>query len=341
MLRAALEDSVLDDAPRVRTTDGWRHPMPATLGFRHQYDEQVARGGWEFYELRPGLWLLPVNMEAHEEILRHHCFGDLLVLSAVLRGGIIMNAPKGSPGELANGYCTMYSIQEGVNTIYETGNSLRWATIIVDRRCLASATGLENEDLPDSVRQLIACGGTLPFRNVPLPGAASLAVSQILDCRLTGSFRRTFLHAKTLELLCLLLLAFDDNAADKTDEAILSEPYIRKIHEARRMIEQSLDAPPTIPELAAAVGTTRQRLQLGFRQLYGSTVAETRNRLRIEHALDLVRRSHTPMTHIALEAGYEYLASFTRAFKAAYGVSPSQMRRMTRNEAPAISPKPI
>jgi transcriptional regulator GlxA family with amidase domain len=167
---------------------------------------------------------------------------------------------------------------------------------------------------------------------VPLSGAASLSVSQILDCRLSGSFRRTYLRAKAIELLCLVLLAFDSSAPQSEGIGILGEHHLKKVRHARRLIEQSLDTPLSIPDLAAAVSTTRQRLQLGFRQLYGGTVAEIRDKLRIEHALHLVRHSQIPMTEIAMEAGYEYLGSFTRAFKASFGTSPTQMRRMAKNE---------
>jgi AraC-like DNA-binding protein len=179
------------------------------------------------------------------------------------------------------------------------------------------------------VREFIFGASVLPFRNVLLSDAASLAVSQILDCRLAGSFRHTFLCAKTLELLCHVLLAFGSGVPG-VGNATLAEHYLRKIRHARRLIEQSLDAPLNIPDLAAAVGTTRQRLQLGFRQIYGGTVAQIRDKLRIEHALHLVRHSQIPMTDIAMEAGYEHLGSFTRAFRATYGTSPSQMRRMAK-----------
>jgi transcriptional regulator GlxA family with amidase domain len=84
----------------------------------------------------------------------------------------------------------------------------------------------------------------------------------------------------------------------------------------------------SIGGIAEGAGLTRQKLQLGFRVLYGDTVARVRDRLRMEHALHLVRETSTPMIEIALDAGYEHAASFTRAFKAAYGIAPIRMRRM-------------
>jgi AraC-like DNA-binding protein len=272
-------------------------------------------------------------MEARQALLRRHSFGDKLVLSAVLSGGVPIDDPSGSRGELSDGYCTVYGMRDGaVHTVYEPGNPLKWASIIVDRPALTAATGLESDELPASVRDFIYHGGTLPFHNVPLTGSASLAVSQILECRFDGSFRRAFLCAKTLELLCLVLQAFGSACGRDEGDLTLTDRDIRRIREARQIIERSLDTPLGIPELAAAVGTTRQKLQLGFRQIYGGTVAQIRDKLRLDHALHLVRNSQMPMTDIALEAGYEYLGSFTRAFRAAFGTCPSQMRRIALNE---------
>ena len=50
----------------------------------------------------------------------------------------------------------------------------------------------------------------------------------------------------------------------------------------------------------------------------------------MEHALTLVRESTLPLIEVALDSGYEHAASFTRAFKATYGMSPARMRRMAR-----------
>jgi transcriptional regulator GlxA family with amidase domain len=53
----------------------------------------------------------------------------------------------------------------------------------------------------------------------------------------------------------------------------------------------------------------------------------------MESALHLVRTTMLSMIEIGLEAGYEHPASFTRAFKAAFGVSPARMRRVSQQSA--------
>ena len=66
---------------------------------------------------------------------------------------------------------------------------------------------------------------------------------------------------------------------------------------------------------------------IGFRLVYGDTVGQIRDRIRMEHALELLRSSRMSVVEIALESGYHSPASFTRAFKASFGISPGRMRR--------------
>ena len=54
------------------------------------------------------------------------------------------------------------------------------------------------------------------------------------------------------------------------------------------------------------------------------------DKARMKHALHLVRSSDMSMIEIALETGYEHHASFTRAFRAAFGMTPVHTRRMAQ-----------
>jgi AraC family transcriptional regulator len=61
----------------------------------------------------------------------------------------------------------------------------------------------------------------------------------------------------------------------------------------------------------------------------GETIADHVRRLRLERAAMELRSGAKQVIQVALDAGYEAHEAFTRAFKAAYGVSPSEFRRAT------------
>ena len=61
----------------------------------------------------------------------------------------------------------------------------------------------------------------------------------------------------------------------------------------------------------------------------GETLADHVRRLRLERAAMELRSGAKQVIQVALDAGYEAHEAFTRAFKAAYGVSPAEFRRAT------------
>lgn len=317
----------------LRAYDGWRRTLLSGSGFRHDYDAEVACGSWEFYRLSPGLCLTVADIVATDTIARRHRMRDQLVLSVVLEGEIPL-ADDRQAVSMAGGYCTYYGMDadDEVRTTYAPGCPLKWVSVFVDRKALCGITGLAPAELSPRVADFVRRGGMMAPRNVPLSHAASLAAKRIKECPYQGGYRRVFLSAKALELVCEVLFVIAHEAeSEEFDATPLSREDYRRLEEAHELIEANLGEPPNIPYLAALVGLTRQKLQLGFRLMYGDTVARVRDRLRMEHALELVRRTDAPMIKIALETGYEHPASFTRAFKAAYGASPMQMRRMAQD----------
>lgn len=322
-------------AAGVRVGDGWRHPLPDGSGFRHDYDADVARGGWDFYLVGDGLSVALVEFVACRKIARLHSLGDHLVISAVIEGSSPITSRCGLNGELSNGYCTVYGMQTGeeFETVYESGRPLKWVSIFIDRRTFFSATRLQSQDLPPELRSFIQDGMRLAHRNIPLSNAASLTVLQMLERPFKGSLQRAYLNGKALELICHVLFTLAHDADEDLSDVAFSTADYAKLEKAMAYIRRSLDEPFSIAELAGAVGMTRQRLQLGFRVVYGDTVGRIRDKVRMERALNLVRSSMLSMIDIGLEAGYEHPASFTRAFKAAFGVSPARMRRLSEQSA--------
>ena len=81
-------------------------------------------------------------------------------------------------------------------------------------------------------------------------------------------------------------------------------------------------------DLAADAFCSRTQFHRVFRALIEETPAAMRRRLLTERAAWQLGRTHLPVTEIALDAGYGSLEAFSRAFRRAFGVSPSLFRRM-------------
>src|SRR5688572_2200348 len=60
--------------------------------------------------------------------------------------------------------------------------------------------------------------------------------------------------------------------------------------------------------------------------MVGETPLEMHRRLRLERAARRLLETDAAITTIAFDAGYETHEAFTRAFRQAYGISPSEFR---------------
>lgn len=324
MLGLARSTKALSNAV-IPMEDGFCRPLEDADGFRFEYDGKSAHGGWDFYSLGEGLSLAVIDVTIETEIERRHSLTDHLVISAVVAGNLDIADLNGIEGGLADGFATIFGLlpDQAYDTVYKPGQHLQWVTIFVHRDRFTELTGFRLSDLSDDVRNFLSGSARLPYHSVPLSNAAALAIHQILCCELKGAFRENLYRLKALELTCRVLHAM----ADPTPSAgRLTQNEIQCVDRALAIIQARLDSPLTINELATTVGLNRKRLQFGFRVQYGDTVGHVYERIRMDRALELIRGSTLSITDIAFETGYEHPASFTRAFKAAFGLSPLACR---------------
>lgn len=83
----------------------------------------------------------------------------------------------------------------------------------------------------------------------------------------------------------------------------------------------------TLADLARRLGTNTGYLSRAVNDGLGVNFNEMINRMRAEEVVRLIEAGNPePLTALALEAGFSSKATFNRAFRAAYGVSPSARR---------------
>lgn len=91
---------------------------------------------------------------------------------------------------------------------------------------------------------------------------------------------------------------------------------LEELHEVRRGAD-----------LAGQANLSRSHAARTFRQRFGESPAAFRRRLRLERAAFHLKDTAQSVTSLALDAGFDSLEGFTRAFRRVFGVSPSLYRR--------------
>ncbi len=92
-------------------------------------------------------------------------------------------------------------------------------------------------------------------------------------------------------------------------------------------IQEELDAPQRLEDLAAMASLSPFYFHRIFRGMLGEPLAAHVRRLRLERAAFALKTSGRRIIEIALAAGYDSHEAFSRAFKQAFGLSPSRFRR--------------
>lgn len=102
--------------------------------------------------------------------------------------------------------------------------------------------------------------------------------------------------------------------------------YRQRILRVQMYIQQNLDRDLPLEELARESYFSEYHFHRIFRAVVGEPLKEHIRRLRLERAASHLKHTDNAVTNIAFDAGYQTHEAFTRAFKAAFGCSPSDFR---------------
>ena len=151
----------------------------------------------------------------------------------------------------------------------------------------------------------------------------------IRDCAHPDAAAVPYRLAKSIELLCEIIEADRNRLLVPVVGEIgcsLSSIDIGRVAAAKLVIDERWNEPLTLDQIARECGINRSKLSRGFRELYGSSVADTLSERRLEQARKTLLVTDLPVGLIGYRSGYQNNASFTRAFGRRFGVSPSELR---------------
>lgn len=117
--------------------------------------------------------------------------------------------------------------------------------------------------------------------------------------------------------------------------------YAERVLRVLVHIQVHLDDELSLDDLAAIARFSPFHFHRIFRGMVGESVKEHVRRLRLERAAHRLKFSDEQVIRLALDAGYEAHESFTRAFSAMFGISPSEFRKTHRSVAYPPSPSKV
>jgi len=136
-----------------------------------------------------------------------------------------------------------------------------------------------------------------------------------------------------LDELALELAAAALHASAEHRLPTISKRDEQRVAAVARYMEQRFHEPCSLSELAGLAGLSDFHFLRVFRATTGLTPHQHLLRSRLRAAATVLARTNTPVTEVALAAGFEDLSNFTRTFRAEYALTPSRYRLEVRRRA--------
>ncbi len=165
-------------------------------------------------------------------------------------------------------------------------------------------------------------------------GNYSLEIANILNDMLAFAAenftRKLFLEGMAYHILTQQILQYQDDQMDENSRMLLRSSELKQIQSISYLIESNISDIPTVENLAKEAGLNVNKLQAGFKKLYGSTVNNFVQMKRLDAAYSLLTKTDLSISEIVNAIGLSSKSYFSKIFKEKHGISPSEFRKKHR-----------
>jgi len=150
-----------------------------------------------------------------------------------------------------------------------------------------------------------------------------LILKQLTTKNINGKLRSIYIKGKIYELLSYYYSA-PENTNTESCPYISSEETIGKIKEAKQIVIENMNNPPSLNELAKQVGLNIKKLKSDFKEFYGVPVFTFLLNYKMDLAKSLLIEKKYNVNEIGAQLGYSSSSHFIAAFKRKFGITPKK-----------------
>ncbi|MCP4118653.1 MAG: helix-turn-helix transcriptional regulator [Desulfobacteraceae bacterium] len=290
-------------------------------------------------QLRPGLWLSTMDFMPDRPLtLKYEKKQPTIDFGCILAGEMRKRPHGRSPDrmEMNNGAGT-----GGIAFIPEPEGALE---IQADKRVMVCHAhinprvlhSLLREELdvvpPDFKKILEGCDRKRYVSFGKTDPCVHAIARQILSEPANGIPRRMFLEGKALELISRQIARLNSMEGGHSPKTVLSPLERNRIHDARDLLIQNLEKPPTLSQLSRQVCLSINKLQSGFRDVFGMSVFAFLRDYKMQQARQLFQEGEMNVSQVAWAVGYVNVSHFSTAFKHKFNILPKHYLREMRRE---------
>jgi AraC-like DNA-binding protein len=261
------------------------------------------------------------DIRAHRDVRAepmHHASDPSIVGQVAVEGGLGVELGRGVAAANRSNAVLYRRPEEPAVHLFKAGTRLRSVGYKIE---CATIERLLDGNLPPALRRLIERDGARP---IDTPNSESLRAiaRRLFGSGLNGALRRLLIEGLVVQLLVLQVASAGAGPARR--RRMPSSRQRTAVREARERLLANLREPPSLGDLAAAVGLTEKQLNAGLRALFGSTAFEILRDERLDQARRALEQDAASLKEISFRVGYDHVSSFVHAFHRRFGAPPRQ-----------------
>lgn len=307
-------------------------PDFSPIWLRHEDSLAGQKGVWELMRLSPDLFVACSNV-TYSSPATFPVAGEGLIEFHFRLSGKLSLSDAGSVGhalEVDRGSLLIWRQPEGRNITGHLDAEDREASVTIYLRpsVLENYFGRSERMIPDMLREkLLGDPASLFALRLNLIPKLTQLVQDLSTSSLQGALRLVQAEALVMLILCEIMTMLETPPQEAASCCRLTDADVRCLRQVHKILRERHAPPPTIEELAREVGLGTTKLKNGFKSLFGTTISQFANDLRMQRALELLRKPDIAISQVSHLLGYEYQNSFTAAFRRHFAILPKDYRR--------------
>jgi AraC family transcriptional activator of pyochelin receptor len=314
-----------------QANDTWQHSESSdVLDLTWKYPAVLGQGFFREMELHEGLELTITDCQLDNDLIKKFDVHEHPVQYGFLLSGNFRNrGEQVSQGQYW--FCGSGLASGGLDERPANQRLLCVNVHIAPKICKSFVANSAEQIAPELLHLFREAHQSYYYRYGKVTTPMQIALQQILHCPYEGVTKRIYLESKVMELLALMVDQEIELQKGKTHTLPLKLDDLDRIHQAKKILLQCLDNPPSLIELARQVGLNDYALKRGFRQVFGKTVFGYLHDYRLEQAQQLLVSSEMKVTEIANAVGFDSRSYFAAAFKKKFGTGPKAYQMQCKN----------
>lgn len=310
-----------------------RHVVRDLLSARVVLTPSEGSGYWELTRIRNDLYIILSNFTYKDPRFEFVPGDGLIQFNFRLSGDMNYGVSRPGPLRFNRPALHVWRQPEGIDMREWTAPNAyeRHVSISVRPKFLIDHFLPSSTEIPARLQAFTSAPkNRIDYCQIPLTAQMVDITTRLLDNPYSGTLYLTYIEALTFELLCAAIGTFWSLPDHPTEK--YSDRELRALGKARQLLVEQLAAPPTLRDLARAVGLRERALTHGFKAVYGETVFDFSLRCRMQYALSLLRDRNWSVDQVSEATGYSHPTSFATAFRRHFGLRPIDFRRLKPSE---------